>query len=468
MGDDPPQGPNPAGPAPNPGLASQFSPVPGAVGPSDIGTPASTIAMPALPVLPASTGAGSGSAPAIDASNYRKFYTITAELRQTYDTNVNTVSTHPQTAWETSITPSILVDFPLHNSEFTASASFGLTEYIESAGAPSPATPPDTVVTPGLPPPANPSTNPKGTESLQTSGQLSMTFTHSFSSRFNLTASDALVDSIEPNLFGTTGTLYSNGQNISNGFNAGLSSQWTPLFGTQTTYSNTIVRYFQQEFSQGQDSLENTASQAFSFAILPKISLSFGGVFDTISYDNVSRGYTSTTGFVGAQYQFLPSVSLSARVGASDTQSQQSISATQTSTSSTIAPYADLSASWQIGQRSSLAADYSHEVTPTDQVGANGQESDRLGATFTYQFNPRLTAHFQTIYTYAVISNSLINSNALSSYSESDFAVDSGMAYHFDKYFDANFDITASGVSSQISLRDYTREEFSIGLRGTY
>ncbi len=440
MGADPSQSTNPSPPPPNPALNSPGSPFPGALGPTDIGTSGST---PAMMALPASTGPGTGNEPVIDASNYRKFYTISAELRETYDTNVNTTAGNPQPSFESSISPSILVDFPRENSELSARYTFGLTQYSQS--------------------------DQSGGGSIQLSHTFVAQLRHDFSERFSLNASEQFLDSTEPNLFGTTGTLYRDGENISNAFTTGLSAQWTPLFGTQTTYTNTIVRYTEQQFAEDQDSMENTGSQSFSFSFLPKISLNFGGIADNITYDSVSRGYTSLTGFVGATWTALPSVTVSARGGGSYTETKQTLGVGQASTDATsIAPYADVSGSWQIGERSSLTGDYSHEVTPTDQTGANGQQADRVSANFTYSINSNLSAHLQGIYTYSVISSNLINSSTLSAYNESDYALDTGINYGFDKYFSVNFDITLSGVSSEIADRDYSRQEFSVGLRGTY
>jgi len=383
--------------------------------------------------LPASTGPASGSAPIIDASNYRKFYTITAELRETYDTNVNTTP-HAQSAYESSISPSLLVDFPRENWELSASYTFGLIEYLESKSA--------------------------GGDNLEYYNQFLAQYRHDISERFSVNASDALNDSTEPNVFGSTGTPYRNGENISNSFTSGLSGQWTPIFGTQTTYANTLVRYLNTLYSQTQDSDENTASKTFSFSVLPKISASVGGIIDNITYDHVPRGYTSYTGFLGSQWQILPSVTISARGGGTYT--------TLNDAGDTLAPYADISGSWQIGERSSLTFDYSHEVTPTDQFYADGQESDRLSANFSYNITTRLTTHLQAIYSYNVVSGTFITSSIISSYNESDYGLDTGMSYNFDKFFSTNLDISVTGVSSQIADRDYARDQFSVGVRGTY
>ena len=439
MGVDPAQATNPTLPPPNPALASPtLSPLPGTVGPSDVGNSSSTPSMMALPVQPANS---SSNGPGIDASDQHKFYTFSVDLRETYDDNVNTASSNPQSALETTISPSVLVNFPMENTQFSASYTFGATYYSNTGGTGS---------------------------NVQYSNQFIAQLKHDFSERFSLNASDEVLDSTEPNLFGTTGTPYRNGQNISNAFSSGLSAQWTPLVGAQTTYANTIVRYSDGAVATGQDSMENTASQSVSFSLVPKISVNFGGVFDTITYDDVSRGYTSYSVFVGSTWQALPNVTASLRGGGSYTETQQTAFNGQTSNVGSLSPYVDLSASWQIGERSSLSGDYSHEVTPSDQVGANGQESDRISANFNYAVSPLLSTHLQLVYTYSDISGGLINSSSLQSYDETDYAVDAGAAYNFVKYFSLNLDITESGVSSQLPDRNYSRSQLSVGVRGTY
>ena len=429
---------------PNSYLANPaIAPVPGAVGPADIGNPASTPSVMALPVQPTgSTTIGTGG-PAVDASNMHKFYTFSVDLRETYDDNVGTSNSNKQSSLETSISPSVLVSFPIENSNFSAGYTFSETYYSQTAGT---------------------------GNNLQYSNSFNAQYSHTFSDRFSLTAGDSLVDSPEPNIYGTTGTPYRDGQNVSNAFNAGLSAQWTPLIGSQTTYANTIVRYLDEaEIAATQDNMENTASQSVSFTVTPTISGSLGGVYDNTSYDQDPRGYTSYTGFIGGSWGALPNVNASLRVGGTYTESTQQEGNGPTTTSGSASPYADISASWAIGKNSSLSGDYSHEVTPSDYAGSSSQESDRLSGSFSYTVTPQVSTHFQVSYSYNTVSQSQIYSTSnTSSYDETVYSADAGASYNFIKYFSLNFDISESGVSSGIPDSSYNREEVSFGVRGTY
>lgn len=441
LGTDPSESTEPNGPPPNLITTSpNLAPLPGTVGASDIGNPASTPSMMALPAQTSTTGS---NGPIFDAGNIHKFYTFSVDLRETYDDNVNTTSgASKQSSLETSLSPSVLVSFPMENTSLSAGYTFGATYYTQTGGT---------------------------GDNLQYSHQFNAQFNHAFSGRFSINAGDSLVDSPEPNIYGTTGTPYRDGQNISNSFSSGFSAQWTPLIGTQTTYANTIVRYLNNpSVAASEDSMENTGSQSVSFTVVPNISVSCGGIFDTIDYDQNPRGYTSFSGFLGGNWQALPNVTTSLRCGGSYTETQQ-LNGSQTSSTSSVSPYIDASGSWQIGERSSLSADYSHEITPSDYAGSNAQESDRVSGSFNYLVSPQLTTHFQVSYTSSNTSGSNIYlASSTSSYTQTVYEADAGASYNFIKYFSLTFDITESGVSTGLPDQDYNREQVSIGVRGTY
>ena len=397
-------------------------------------------ATPSIMALPANTTPLAG-----DANSTRKFYTLTAELREIYDDNVTTASTNPKSSLETDLSPSILVDFPSPDGDFSARYTMGLTYYTVG---------PDTAVN-----------NKESSETTITHDFVAQ-FSHSFTDRFNLAMAEEFRSYTEPSLDQSTGTSYQNGPYITNVVNGTFSAQWTPLLGTTTTYSNTIVRYDNADVAMVQNSIENTGSQVVSFAVFPKITLSFGGILDDLTYDDVSRGYTSYTGFVGSLWQALPSLSLSGRIGASYTEGSQG--------QAQATPYAALSLNWNLGEHSSLNFSYAHEVTPSDVVGADGETSDRFTAGFNYNITARLSAHLSGILTHSVIEQDqlVVQNFAIAvvpvGYTENTYEVDSGLTYNYNQYLDFDGGVTISGVTSEVSGFGYSRDQVYLGVRGTY
>ena len=179
----------------------------------------------ALPVNPGDNGT--------DASTHRKFYTLTASLREAYDTiparETNNSNSHA--SFDTSVdTPSVLVDFPTPDGDFSGRYTFDATYFTnynvgQNNGNGS----------------AN-SGNGNGS-SVQLSHELVAQYSHSFSDRFQLGLAEQFRYFTEPSILESTGTNYQSGAYISNTLNGSLGAQWTPLISTTTTFANTIVRY---------------------------------------------------------------------------------------------------------------------------------------------------------------------------------------------------------------------------------
>ena len=288
-------------------------------------------------------------------------------------------------------------------------------------------------------------------------------YRHSFSDRFGLNVAEQFRYYTEPSLLDSTGTLFRNGAYISNTVNGAFNAQWTPLFGTVTTYSNTIVKYEDGSIALEQDNMENTGTQSFSFAILPKVNFVFGGIVDNITYDDINRGYTNYTGDAGLDWQALPSLTLGGRVGGSITDTDQS--------GTSASPYAAVTLGWQLGARSSLSFNYSHDVVPTDVSVAEGQIADRFSTTLKYDITPDITVHLEGIFTHGEYTESLITPGTIPSFSENDYAIDTGAAYHPQQPLLMSKRVIFSAASPRAGLagfRDYARNQVYLGIRGTY
>ena len=413
-------------------LASPVSSTPSASsGPPDTTTP---ITGPALLAVPANTGSPGG----IDAGTNKRIYTLTASLRETYDDNVGTNNNDTQSSLETTLAPSILISIPSNEGNFTARYSLGLTYYSQ----------------------AQSQSSSGNSDRLEVSHEINAQYAHAFSERFNLSLVELFRYYTEPSLDQNTGTAFRNGAYFFNSFNGSFFAQWTPLFGTTTTYANNFINYQDPTVGDSGDDVENTGSQTFSYALLPKISASIGGIVDNVAYKDDLRGYSNYTAFLGLQWQALPSVSLSVRGGASYTETVNDLTS--------LSPYGALSLSWNLGERSNLSFDYSHEVTPSSQIGAQGQESDRVNAGFSYNITPRLSARLEGTYTSSSVTQSLATEGITISTNETVFYVDTSLSYRFDKYFDIDTGITESANKSDTSDRNYTRSQVYAGIRGTY
>jgi hypothetical protein len=384
-------------------------------------------------------GAPMGTPPTMTSSNQSvpagpgetpKFYTITAELRETYDDNVYTSSNDKVSSFETDVTPSILFNIPMENSQFAARLTVGGTYYENE-----------------------PASNFEFTSSLLAR------FTHQFSDRFAIDVRDEAGYFTEPGLFSDVGTLYRNGSYVSNTFSTDFTAQWTPLVSSVTSLSNTVVYYDDSNIATGQDNMQNSFSQSIGFAILPKYTLVFAALYSGVSYNDVARGYDSYTGMTGIDWTALPTLSISTRIGASYTVDQGN---------EFPSPYGSLSIAWQLGRRSNLQFGYSYSVVPTDVTTASGQVASRIYTNFAYDISRSWSSHLNLAVTDGDYTNDLVQANTTGTFTEWDTALEAGLTYHISDHFDTNMGYIFSDVSSELSFRDYTRNQFYLGITGSY
>ena len=368
---------------------------------------------------------------ASDGSDNKRPFIITATLRQGYDDNIFTNKNNKVGSMTTDIAPSILFDFPMDQTDLSIRISGGLTYYYERSG-----------------------------DSLDKMAEMVLRYNHSFSERFNLDLRDRIGYYSQPDVLNGGGTPFRAGGYINNVATADFTAQWTPLFSTVTTYSNSFYDYQNDAIAAGQNSDENIGTEDFRFAVLPKVNLVFGGIIDNISYDTAQRGYTSYTGNVGIDWQALPSLSIGGRVGATVTMPDH--------LDSSVSPYGSVGVDWRLGARSTLNFNYAHNVVPTDVLAATGQVADRFTLRFSYDVTPSITVHAQGIITHSEYTQSLIQASAAPNFTENVYGIDTGFSYHFNPHFDFEGGYLFSDISSQESFRDYTRNQVYLGVRGTY
>jgi hypothetical protein len=368
-------------------------------------------------------------------SDLKRYFTITADVREEYDDNVFASNSPKISSLKEEITPSILFSYPLDNGTFDARYTFDYTHYNRSTAL-----------------------------SDEQGHDIVLRYNHSFSDRFNLDLRDDGGYHEDPSLLNSIGTVNFVGGYYDNIFTGELTAQWTPLFGTITSYSNNFIYYENGTVGALQNSDENTVSEDFRFAFWPTVTYAAGLIYDNIDYFQSARGFTNYTANTGLDWQALPSLSLGFRVGGSLTEINQG-------GGSSASPYASANVNWQLGERSRLIGSYEHTVTPTDVVFAEGEESDRFSANFLYNVTPDITTHLEGVFTYADYTNEFVNASGaggVSSFDEGVVAFDTGATYHYNQYLDFELGYIFSDVDSKLAGRSYTRNQIYVGVRGTY
>ncbi len=365
-----------------------------------------------------------------DTANATKFYTITASLRGEYDDNIYTSHHNKVGSFVTEFSPSFLVNFSSENSTFSGRYTFGLDYYANRSGQP-----------------------------IDQSHELLLRYTHQFNDRFFLDVRDQFGYYTNPDLLNGVGTPFRNGGYFINTATADLEAQWAPKFSTSTNYANVAILYEDSQIGGNQNYDENTLTHDFRFALLPKFNFTAGGIFDDTEYFQSDRSFTNYTGDVGVDWQALPNLSASARVGGTVT--------TSNTQSSFASPYASATVDWRLGKRSDFTFSYLHNVVPTDVFDSIAQEADRFTVRLNYDITARLTAHLAATYTHSDYTSEVLQ-NGIPSFTEEDIGVDTGLVYRLTDNVSFEAGYLLSDISSQEDYRDYTRNQVYLGVRGTY
>jgi hypothetical protein len=387
---------------------------------------------------PSGTAASVGAAVVDQLTDLKRFFTFTIDVREVYDDNIYAAqngSPNKHSSLKEEITPSILFSYPMDNSTFDARYTFTGTHYDHRPGeAP-----------------------------WDQEHEVVLRYNHAFSDRFNLDLRDDGGYHTDPSLLDALGSTGVEGNYYSNIFTGEFTAQWTPLFGTVTSYSNNFISYENQTIGNEEDSDENTISQDFRFAFWPTVTLAVGAIYDNIDYTYSSRGFTNYTGNVGLDWQALPSLSLGFRLGGSITEINQGGGDSES-------PYASANINWQLGERSRLIGSYVHTVTPTDVFFAQGEESDRFTANFLYNISSKITVHLQGIYSVNDYTDDFLTEAGTntSSFTENVIGIDTGVTYHYNQYLDFEAGYLLDFVQSDVNFEDYTRNQVYVGIRGTY
>ena len=363
-------------------------------------------------------------------SEFNKFFTVSASLREEFDDNINTTRTNKKSQFKTVVEPSILLDFPMEQTSVSFRYTPTLIYYPDRDG-----------------------------RDYDLNHEFVGRVTHSFSSRLNLDAREQFRYSNEPAIFDSSALVRRSGEYFYNVASIQGDIQWTPKFGTTSAYTNIYTDYIDDLLSETNDRMSHNFDQDFRYLILPTTTLVFAGGYYFNDYENVSRDSQAITASVGADHSFSPQFTGGIRLGA------QYVDLLQGG-GDNIAPYGSLFANYQLGARSSLELNYSHSFQPTDATNFYGQEADMISLAGRYQFTPKFSTKLQAMFTHGdYVSKYTLLGN---SFQEDVLAFDLGFNYKLNNYVDFELGYTYTSVMSDFEVREYDRNRVYIGVRGTY
>jgi hypothetical protein len=399
-------------------------------------------------------------------SKSASMWSVSGTLRGFYDDNYGTVpSGSKKGSFGFEVSPQVAFNVPLKQTELGMRYIYGLYYYQERENL--------------------------GQNPIDQSHQFDLWVDHAFSARWQAKVQDSFVMGQEPELIDPNTTLArrANGNNIRNTGTLTLNTAWTRLFSTSLGYQNSFFDYQDSGGTAATPSLagllnriEQSVSLDFQWRVAPETVAFFGGMFGAANYIGDEpialntvppfqtyfsdiRDNRSYYGYVGAQHNFLANLSFTGKAGVQYTDNYN-----DSSSSSSLNPYADLSLIYTYLPGSYAQFGFTQTQNATDQVtpDSNGHitlntESSTVYASINQKLTSKLMGTAIGRWQHAVYNGGFYNNQAVDYYN-----LGVNLSYSFTQHFSAEAGYNFDDLVSQIPGNSYTRNRIYLGVSAAY
>ena len=297
----------------------------------------------------------------------------------------------------------------------------------------------------------------------ETAGNVTLSLTHNFSSRFSFYASVYGTYQNQPNFQSNVGP-----ENVVSPFFDtvdifALTYHWSSRLSLVTSYTFERVQYFSSSNGNSQNGvqdtlaqnrIQNTFSEAFQFSLTSRTLLVGEYRFETINYDTAPTDSTTHSILAGVNHNLTEHLIVHVRGG----ESFRSLENEGT----TASPYFEGSLGYVSSNHSlNWISSYGYEA-PT-ATGATTTKTWRTGLNLTYDLTSRLSS------TTGVYYHHDENTGGTGSTGTQDsFDLTLGLRYTINKRFTLHADYNHTTLGSLGTTPGYSRNRYSAGLSYTY
>lgn len=411
-----------------------------------------------------------------------KLWNVSGTLRGFYDDNYN-VSNDKKGSAGIEVSPSISANLDLQQTDLGMRYTFGMYDYFDRDN--------------------------DGSDPIDYTHQADVWLDHAFDETFKVNVTDTFIVAQDPKLVDGGAVTRVGGNNVVNHARINFTKDWTRQFSTATYYGNNLVMYddtHAKSPASGPGGIGplNSVNQGYypsQAAILNRIEQNVGMDFQwqfeketmgfvgynfawtrytgsayiqpynsddppQYSYRSESRNNNIHYGYVGVQHEFSPNLSATARGGISYIDMYND----PVSASHSLAPYADISATYTFTPGSYLQGGFTQNINATDVVAPGAdhhltqyQESSVAYMNLTHKFDSKLTGSLVGQYEYSQYKDGAYGD-------EGDNMVSAGVSlnYQINSHFSANAGYNYDELFSDIAGREYSRNRVYIGLGANY
>ena len=287
----------------------------------------------------------------------------------------------------------------------------------------------------------------------ETSGNITMGFTHNFSTRLFLYVNGYASYQKEPSFNSNIGPENVRAAHFDTNDNVALTYYWLPRLSSITSYTFSRVDYADESIGNAQDRFDNTIGERFQFSLTTRTNVSAEYRYEIINYDTAPLDSTTHYLLFGVDHHLTEHLVIRADGGESIRSLQnQGIS---------LSPYFAGSLDYVSSNHTlSWVTRYGFEAPNAEDVSI--RKTWRTGLLLTYDLTSRLSSRF------AVFYNHDQNEGGTSEGPQDAIDMTVGLRYVIRRGLILRVDYSHSSETALGPMPAYSRNIYSAGLSYTY
>ncbi len=289
---------------------------------------------------------------------------------------------------------------------------------------------------------------------------LSFNITHRATPRLTLLATTYAAYQSEPNFAFSLSTNRRSGDFFFTSNRFSVAYQITPRLSSVTSYSLGIVQYEDSAIGTFEDRFENTFGEEIKYLFLPTTAAVAEYRFGIVTYDNFPRDSTTHFLLAGVDHSFSPRLSASVRGGVEFRSYEDNGDRTS--------PYFEGTLKYALGSRSSVSWTNRYSIEEPDVPGSPSRRTFRTGLQVSYAVTPRITATLGAYYEHDDNEGGIVGNDSSPSFSEDSFDLALAVRYAITRNLAVELAYSHIEVTSDIDLREYSRNRYSAGVNFSF
>lgn len=358
---------------------------------------------------------------------------VSASVRGGYDDNITASNFNKQGSWFTNAGVALKYNFGSPRTRLSLETVAGLTYYWDQ-----------------------PSDEGTGNDEYRPNLNLRLSLSHKASPRMTLEASVYATYQSEPDFTLAQGLSRRTGNFFFTQDQFSVAYLWTPRFSTATSYTFGAVKYDDSAIGFFQDRIENTFGNQFRFLIWPTTTVVGEYRFQVVTYDDIARDSTTHFILAGFDHKFNTRLHASVRGGAEFRDYENS--------GSQESPYFEGALTYALGKDTSITWSNRYGIEESDALLNPGRKTFRTGLQASHALTSRISGTLGAFYQHDDYFGAVTPTSASGSFIEEAFDIALSLRYAITRNFGLEAGYSHTEVTSDVSLREYSRNRVWAGL----